>query len=87
VNLLPFFLIKTLIGDGVPWLVVPLSGIIAFIFTTIERTGAVNEDPFENLVTDVPLSAYCRQVERDLRALLGETDLPPALEPKEGYLF
>lgn len=85
--LLPCFLLKTLSADGVAWLVIPLSGIIAFLFTTIERTGAVNEDPFENRITDVPLSALCRTIERDLRATLGETDLPPRLEPRDGYLF
>lgn len=87
VILLPFFLIKTLAADGAPWLVVPVAGVIAFLFTTIERTGAVNEDPFENRITDVPLTANCREIERDLRAILGESDLPPRLEPQDGYLF
>lgn len=87
VVLLPFFLIKTLGGDGAPWLVIPLTGIIAFLFTVIERTGAVNEEPFENRITDVPLSATCREIERDLRAMLGEADLPPKLAPQDGYLF
>ncbi|GAB4178240.1 MAG: hypothetical protein Fur005_40450 [Roseiflexaceae bacterium] len=87
VVLLPFFLLKTLTADGVAWLVIPLTGVVAFLFTTIERTGAVNEDPFENRITDVPLSSHCRDIERDLRTLLGETDLPPRLEPQDGYLF
>jgi putative membrane protein len=87
VVLLPFFLIKTLGSDGVPWLVIPLTGLIAFLLTAIERTGAVNEEPFENRITDVPLSAACREIERDLRAMLGETELPPKLEPKDGYLW
>ena len=87
VILLPFFLIKTLAADGAAWLVIPLAGIIAFLFTTIERTGAVNEDPFENRITDVPLTATCREIERDLRATLGEAELPPRLEPQDGYLF
>jgi putative membrane protein len=87
VLLLPFFLIKTLAADGAAWLVIPLSGLIAFLFSTIERTGAVNEEPFENRITDVPLSATCREIERDLRALLGEVELPPPLKPQDGYLF
>ncbi len=87
VVLLPFFLIKTLVGDSVLWVVMPLTGLIAFLLTAIERTGAVNEEPFENRITDVPLSAACREIERDLRALLGESDLPPKLEPQDGYLF
>lgn len=86
VVLLPFFLLKTLAADGAAWLVIPLSGVVALLFTTIERTGAVNEDPFENRITDVPLSAACRDIERDLLALLGETELPPRLAPRDGYL-
>jgi putative membrane protein len=76
-----------LASDGAPWLLIPLTGLIAFLLTAIERTGTVNEEPFENRITDVPLSAACRQIERDLRATLGETDLPPKLEPKDGYLW
>lgn len=87
VVLLPLFLIESLAADGAPWLVVPLTGLIAFLFTTIERTGAVNEEPFENRITDVPLTATCREIERDLRAILGESELPPRLEPRDGYLF
>jgi putative membrane protein len=85
--LLPFFLIKSLIADGVPWLIVPLTAVIAFLFSTIERIGVVNEEPFENRITDVPLTAYCREIERDLLALLGDTTLPSRLEAQDGYLF
>jgi putative membrane protein len=87
VVLLPLFLVKALESDGAPWLVIPLAGLIALLFSTIERTGAVNDEPFENRITDVPLSASCRTIERDLRAMLGERELPPPLEPKDGYLF
>ncbi len=87
VIVLPFFLLKTVAADGVPWLVIPLSGLIAFLFTTVERTGAVNEEPFANRITDVPLSAYCRLIERDLLELLDEPNLPPKLEPQDGYLW
>jgi predicted membrane chloride channel (bestrophin family) len=61
--------------------------VIAFVFATIERVGAVNENPFENKIQDVPLTAICRTIERDLKEQLGETDLPPKLEPENGYLY
>jgi putative membrane protein len=83
----PFFLVKTLAADGMAWLVIPLAVLVAFLFTTIERTAAVNEEPFENRITDVPLTALCRDMERDLREMLGETSLPPKLQPQEGYLW
>ncbi len=69
------------------WLVVPLSILIAGVFIVMERTGAAIEDPFENKVTDVPLSYLCNTIERNLKELLGETEIPDALKPEKGYLF
>ncbi len=87
VVVLPLFLVNTAVVDGSVWLILPLTLLIAFLFTTIERIAAVNEDPFENRLTDVPLTAICRDIERDLRAMLGEEKLPDPLLPQEGYLW
>jgi putative membrane protein len=84
-GLLSFFQSETLAVYA--WLVIPLAAFIAGMFIIMERTGAANEDPFENRITDVPLTALCNTIERDLREMLGETDLPPKLEPQNGYLF
>lgn len=72
---------------GLSWLIVPLSVLIALVFVIMERTGAANEDPFENKITDVPLTAICNTIEIDLRQLLGEKELPEKLEPENGYLY
>ena len=69
------------------WLVVPLSVLIAGVFIIMERTGAANEDPFENKITDVALTSICNTIERNLKELLGETDLPKKLEAVDGYLY
>lgn len=69
------------------WLAIPLTTIIAGVFVIMERTGAANEDPFENQVTDTPLTALCNTIEIDLLEMLGKKDLPEKLEPVEGYLF
>lgn len=68
-------------------LIIPLSIMISGVFIIMERTGAAIEDPFENNVTDVSLSHICNMIERDLRELLGETVIPDALKPENGYLF
>lgn len=83
--LTPLFLLS--IFDQVLWAVIPVSLVLAFIYAMVERVGAVNEDPFENRITDVPLTAICVQIERDLREQLGEIELPPVAKPVEGYLF
>jgi putative membrane protein len=85
--LTPLSLVGTLVRENVGYLLVPLTLLFAFVFAIVQRTGEVNEEPFENRITDVPLSAFCRIVERDARATLGERDLPPKLEPKDGYLW
>lgn len=84
--LLPFCLLG-LFTSGFLWQVIPFSVLLASIFSILERTGAVNEHPFENRITDVPLTAICRNIERDLLDTLGQESLPPILAPKDGYLF
>ncbi|MBE2280477.1 MAG: hydrogenase [Ignavibacteriaceae bacterium] len=64
-----------------------LSIIISAVFVIMERTGAANEDPFENKVTDVPLTAICNSIERDLLRMLGDKSVPEKYYPENGYLF
>lgn len=85
--LTPMCLVRTLVTDNVGLMLIPISLVFVFVFAVVERTGAVNEEPFENRTTDVPLTAWCRTIERDLKELLGEENLPPKLEPQNGYLF
>lgn len=68
------------------WLIVPFSVLISAVFVIMERTGAANENPFENLVTDVPLTSICNKIERDILEMLGSENLPPKLEAENGYL-
>lgn len=85
--LLPLSLIGDFSKMNMGYLMVPASIIISFVFSIIGKVGEVNEDPFENRITDVPLTAMCNTIERDLREMLGEKDLPNKLEPENGYLF
>jgi len=70
------------------WFTPLVSVPVSFLFMALERVGAIMETPFENRITDVPLSAMCRTIERNLRELAGDTEkLPPVLEPVDGYLW
>ena len=69
------------------WLIIPLTTLLAAVFIIMEKTGAANEDPFENRSTDVPLTALCNTIERDLLQLLGEPEQPAKLQPVDGYLY
>ena len=84
-GLLSFF--QNTLDDS--WLIVPLSILIALVFVIMERTGAANEDPFENKITDVPLTAICNTIEIDLKQMLGEKEVPQKIEPENedyGYI-
>jgi putative membrane protein len=85
--LIPFSFIQTFANANLAWLIIPVTLLLAFVFGIVERTGAVNEEPFEKRITDVPLSAYCIDIERDLREMLNAHPLPDKLEPQNGYLF
>lgn len=85
--LLPFSLLGDFTKLGIPLLMIPISIIIAFVFSIIGKVGEVNEDPFENKITDVPLSALCITIERDLKEMLGNEELPPLPTPENGFLF
>lgn len=67
---------------------VPLSLIIGYAFVMLEYVGRHIETPFENTVNDVPMDYISRTIEIDLLQLIGETELPPAIEPVgKGYLY
>jgi ion channel-forming bestrophin family protein len=75
------------LGEQFIWLVIPFTTIISWIFMTIEIVGDNSEDPFENFMNDVPMTSLCRNIEIDLREMLGETDIPPRIMPVDGILM
>lgn len=84
---LPFALIGDFNKMGMPVMMIPVSVLISFVFGVMGKVGEVNEDPFENRITDIPMTAMCNTIERDLKEMLGEKDLPVKLEPIDGFLY
>ncbi len=90
VVLLPLGLVQEFgsIGNGFfVWLNIPISVLISWIFYTIEVIGDNSEDPFENYINDVPMTAICRTIEIDLRELLGEQNIPKSVQPVNDILL
>lgn len=85
--LLPFTLIADFTKTKIDSLFIPVSVLISFVFAVIAKVGEINEDPFENRITDVPLTAMCNTIERDLREMLGETNLPEKVEVENGFIY
>jgi putative membrane protein len=83
--LVPFAAIG-LVPEQLGW-AVPISLILSGVFVMMAVTGSANDEPFAGAVTDVPVTAVCAELERDLLELLGEVDLPPAPVPVDGFLW
>lgn len=68
----------------ISWLIVPVTLLVGFVFAAIDKSGSETEDPFfENEISDTPMSSICIVIERDLRQMLGETNIPELLVPNE----
>ncbi|MBF9238696.1 hypothetical protein I2I05_14925 [Hymenobacter sp. BT683] len=75
------------LGEYHVWLMVPFAVLVSWVFNIIELVGHASENPFDNQINDVPMTAICRSIEIDLRELLGETELPPKVEPVKDTLY
>jgi ion channel-forming bestrophin family protein len=87
--LLPFGLLKDLnnLASWGAWLTIPFSLLISWVFYTMEQIGEYSENPFDNAVNDVPITTICRNIEIDIKELLGETDLPEKIQPDNNILL
>ena len=63
------------------------STLVGFMFLALDKIGRDLEDPFENTIYDVPLTAITTTIEVNLRELLRETVLPEAKKPVRGVLW
>ena len=89
IMLLPFSMIPELmeIGTWGLWLSIPISALIGWVYVMMEVVGDYSENPFQGMANDIPMMSLCRVIEIDLREMLGETDLPPAVPSKDGVLM
>jgi putative membrane protein len=93
IGMLPFGILQEFakltkeLGDGFIWVTVPCSLIVGWVFHVMERIGESTENPFEGGANDVPISNISRTIEIDLREMLDETNIPPALTPVNDILM
>ena len=80
--MLPVGLVETM-----GWFTPLGSTLVGFMFLALEKIGNDLEDPFENTIFDVPMTAIATTIEINLRQLLGETELPPPEQPVHGVLW
>lgn len=62
-------------------LAIPFSVLISWLYVALDQVGESTENPFEGAANDVPITQICLLLENELRAMLGETDLPRLPRP------
>lgn len=89
VLLVPFGMLQEFekLGDHFAWLTIPFSALVCWVFNTMEKIGEATENPFEGTANDVPVAAISRTIEIDLREMLDEKVIPPALQPVHNILM
>jgi len=75
------------LGDWFIWLAVPMSVLVGWVFLVLEQIGESTENPFEGSANDIPITQISRMIEIDLREMLGEKELPPAVQAQNNILM
>jgi ion channel-forming bestrophin family protein len=86
--LIPFGLLD-IFGDNthMQWAAIPFSALIIWVFFLMEKIGDYSENPFEGSYNDIPISSISRGIEIDLRQMIDDADIPPALKSEHGFLM
>ncbi|MNK11791.1 Bestrophin, RFP-TM, chloride channel [compost metagenome] len=74
-------------GENIIWLVIPFSVLLGWVFLVLEQIGESTENPFEGNANDIPITQISRNIEIDLREMLGEKDLPATIQPMNNILM
>jgi putative membrane protein len=88
--LLPFAMLnefEKLDGGDLIWLMLPFNLIVSWVFSLMEYTGDYSENPFEGLLNDVPIYSIVRNIEIDLKEMIGDPNVPERMKPVIDVLF
>lgn len=73
--------------ESLGWFTPLGSTLVGFMFLALDKAGRDLEDPFDNSIHDVPITAISTTIEINLRQLLGESELPVPEKPIDGILW
>ncbi|WP_240773392.1 bestrophin family protein [Pontibacter sp. SGAir0037] len=81
-SILPFVFVEEL-----GWATIPVSVIISFVFLCLDLVGERIEDPFENRLEDVPLTALSLGIETVTKEQWGDKNFPEKKPPVDGVMM
>ena len=74
-----------MLGTVAIWLTVLFSTLLGWMYLSLDQVGESTSNPFEGNANDVPISQICRDIEIELRTMLGEEALPAPLPAINGF--
>jgi len=77
---LPFALVDLM--DN--WMLIPVSVLISFAFSILNKAGIITETPFEGRAADTPMSTICSGITTDLLEMIDEEDIPEGAKDQKG---
>lgn len=86
-SITPIFLLSIFSNDVSKSLIVPFSILVTMIIGFANKAGEVMEDPFENRIHDVPMTALCNTIERDMLQQLGQSEVPAKFTPQDHVVW
>jgi putative membrane protein len=75
------------LAGNMGWFAIPFSLLISWMYISLDQVGESTENPFEGGANDVPMAQICRLLEIELKQMLGESDLPSLLKPKNNIIL
>jgi putative membrane protein len=69
-------IVNGFMAGNMVWLAIPLSVLVSWMYTSLDQVGESTANPFEGGSNDVPITRLCREIEIDLKEMLGEINLP-----------
>lgn len=88
--LLPFAMLtefEKLDGGNFIWLMLPFNLVVSWVFSLMEYTGDYSENPFEGLLNDVPIYSIIRNIEIDLKEMMGDPNIPERMKAVFNVIF
>lgn len=81
-SLLPFVFV-----EEIGWISIPVSILISFVFLCLDLVGERAEDPFENRLEDVPLTALSLTIETNVKEQWGDKNFPALKDNTPGVIM
>jgi putative membrane protein len=75
------------LAGNMGWFAIPFSLLVSWMYISLDQVGESTENPFEGGANDVPMAQICRLLEIELKQMLGESDVPGLLKPKNNIIL